>query len=120
MTDMKPNWIRFLPGNPLPPERRYVLLQLAGDERSDARPSVAVGWLKFAAGDLTCPFFVVPNGPSRADGRLCHITHWADCLGDDWYCPLWRGPQEKGVDRGVLVSEEAWESQQMMADIEEY
>lgn len=67
---------------PLPPERRMVMVQI--DRSESEAPCVAVGYLKFAAGDRECPFFVVP-------GALPHfvVTHWADCLGDDFEAPLW-------------------------------
>lgn len=83
---------------PLPPERRYVLLQVARTEprpvslpgsldgvlSSQSGPSVHVGWLKFSAGDQDCPFFVIPSGPDDFE-----VTHWCDCLGDDFHAPLW-------------------------------
>lgn len=69
--------------NKLPPERRMVLVQI-GPTDSEA-PCVAVGYMKFAAGDGDSPGFIVP-------GARPHfvVTHWADCLGDDFTAPLWK------------------------------
>ena len=39
----------------LPPQRMGVLVMLRGDN------CPAYGWLKFAAGDRDCPYFVVPQ-----------------------------------------------------------
>lgn len=69
---------------PLPPEHRCVLLMLPSREDwCTLPPAVAVGYLKFAAGDKTCPYFVIPGV-----GGL--PTHWCDCLGDDFHAPLWK------------------------------
>ncbi len=70
----------------LPPVKRYVLLQVARKKELGHPPSVAVGYLKFAGGDRTCPYFVVP-------GVGGHIEAWCDCLGDDFKAPLWKGAQ---------------------------
>lgn len=86
----------------LPSERRYVLLQVDATEHvpvplpgsfdgvlsSSSGPSVHVGWLKFSAGDENCPYFVIPSGPDHFK-----VTHWCDCLGDDFHAPLWPGKQ---------------------------
>jgi hypothetical protein len=66
----------------LPPERRYVLLMFDGSENHGGSPSVAVGYLRYAAGDKNSPNFITPgygNIPS----------FWCDCLGDDFSAPLW-------------------------------
>ncbi len=72
---------------PLPPERRLVLVQVAA--RPDGYPaSVAVGYMKFCAGQEDSPMFVVPGvgGP---------VTHWSDSLGDDFDAPSWLYTQPK-------------------------
>jgi len=73
----------------LPPERRYVLLQVAARETPTMGlpPTVAVGYLKFAAGDKHSPHFIVPGvgGP---------VVAWCDCLGDDFHAPIWSGTQK--------------------------
>ena len=75
-------WVEFDPLSPLlPPERRYVLVQVG--EREGQRPSVHVGWLRVHSDG---PFFVVPGGGGP-------VTHFCDCLGDDFYAPLWEGRQ---------------------------
>lgn len=80
----------------LPPERRYVLVAIAPGnvEPPSTVPShvasVAVGYLKFAAGCRDSPYFVVPGF-----GRSFVVTHWADCLGDDFYSPNWTGIQSQ-------------------------
>lgn len=71
----------------LPYERRYVLVQIAGDDSLGMPPSVAVGYLRFASDDVT-PYFVVPGF-----GRRFTVTHWNDCLGDQFAAPLWEGKQ---------------------------
>ena len=87
---MKPNWIPFdVLDGPLPQEKRYVLvqtveLQLGAFEDS---PGVAVGYLRYDS--ESNPYWIVPGGPH---GK---VTHWADCLGDDFEAPLWKGKQIK-------------------------
>ncbi len=71
-------WIPFNPDGPLPAERRYVLLSFAAS-RSRAQ-FVAMGYLRYAAGDLHSPYFVTP-------GLGGIPTHWCDCLGDDYRPP---------------------------------
>lgn len=75
------DWIPFDPASPnLPPERRHVLLMIAERQESSMGlpPSCAVGYLRIHSGG---PFFVVPG----AGGR---VTHYADCLGDDFCTPI--------------------------------
>lgn len=78
-------WIE--PGTTLPPERRYVLLQCGELAEKGLPPSVVVGYLRYAAGDPASPVFVTP-GVNRGE-----VSHWSDCLGDDFHAPLWRGRQ---------------------------
>ena len=59
----------------LPAERRSVVVRLRPDEYG--RAAYAIGYLRYSAGELNLPFFVVPG-----IGRT--VTHWCDCLGDDW------------------------------------
>ena len=80
-------WIEFnqaLKNNQeLPDERRCVLVHFDGSE-SKAR-GIAVGYLRYAGGDKTCPYFVTPQFGGIP-------THWCDSLGDDFVCPkgTWR------------------------------
>lgn len=83
------NWIPFSrehgQDQQLPPRKRCVLLMLPErqTELGTMPPSVAVGYLKYAAGDESCPYFVIP-------GIGGEPTHWCDSLGDDFEVPLWK------------------------------
>lgn len=80
-----------------PPIRKYVLVLLPPkpshvldlgvdlkpgipDLVASYPPSVAVGYRKDAAGDKTCPYFVVP-------GLGGEPLAWCDCLPDDFEWP---------------------------------
>lgn len=81
------NWVPFdqylWSNQPLPPERRKVLLMLpAKEDWCSLPPAVAVGYLRFAAGDKDSPRFTIPGVGGTP-------THWCDCLGDDFEAPLW-------------------------------
>ena len=82
---MKMIWHEF-PGNKLPPGRRDVLVQLAAEENLGLPPAVVVGYLRDAAGCKDSPQFITPG----VGGRLRIITHWCDCLGDEFNAPLWK------------------------------
>lgn len=100
-------WIRFSPDGPFPEERRYVLVaierrhQEREDEYTDRLKSVSasviVGYLRYAAGDPLSPYFVVPGlgGYVRTEPYSGHVTHWCDCLNDDFYAPVWPGTTRK-------------------------
>lgn len=68
----------------LPPENRQVLLQITARmlDGMQVAPGVAVGYLRYAAGDPRSPHFIIPGvgGP---------VVAWCDCLGDDFKAPLW-------------------------------
>lgn len=70
---------------PLPLERREVLVQIAARELEGMGmpPAVAVGYLRYAAGDKNSPYFVIP-------GIGGDVVAWCDCLPDDFTAPLWR------------------------------
>lgn len=92
---MKYEWKPFSPevSGTHPPERRYVLVQLGPDTNypyGNLPPSVVVGYLKYSAGDKNCPYFVLPGVIHK--GR--YVTHYCDCLGDDFQAPLWYGTQK--------------------------
>jgi hypothetical protein len=65
----------------LPPIRFSLIVMVRGDD------SPAFGWMKFAAGDRDCPYFVVPqraaikprgcgsSKPKHAKDRM-DVTHW--------------------------------------------
>jgi len=80
---MKFNWVPFNgPDGKLPPERRDVLVKL--DSPINEVGAVVVGYLRYAAGDKTCPYFVC-----SAVQTPWTVTHWCDCLGDDFVAPGW-------------------------------
>lgn len=77
----------------LPPKGLPVLVTQRGDN------CPAFGWLKFAAGDKSCPYFVCPQGAAM-ESRGCHIskpdfakhrtdvTHWWVPYGEGLpFCP---------------------------------
>lgn len=93
---MKAEWHEFKPerfGNQrLPPERKYVLIQMSGNENKGVAPAVVVGYLRYSAGDKQSPHFITPGcGAYDADGKRVpvRVTHWADCLGKSFNAPLW-------------------------------
>ena len=57
-----------------PPIKRHVLVRVATTERGTP-DMIAVGYRKDAAGDKSCPYFVVP-------GRGGEVVAWCDCLPD--------------------------------------
>lgn len=60
----------------LPPERRYVLVRVEPVHDGVGAVQamiVAVGYLRYAAGDRDSPFFVVPSVRGRR-------VAWCDCL----------------------------------------
>ena len=91
------DWVTFDPRGPLPPERKYVLIQFSKISCYGIGP-VAVGYLRYAAGDRDSPFFVVPGVKRTNDyhepdvpREEMIVTHWADIFGDDFECPGWHG-----------------------------
>ncbi len=81
-------WFEFeqekLAAQKLPPARKYVLVQIAAKVDEGLPPAVAVGYLRFAAGDKNSPVFTIPGVGGT-------VVAWCDCLGDDFKAPLWRG-----------------------------
>ena len=69
----------------LPPERKLVAVQSEGRPDKGLPPSVAIGYLRFAAGEKDCPFFVVPGVERGKD------VAWCDCLPEGFGAPLWPG-----------------------------
>jgi hypothetical protein len=78
-------WNEFKAGGKLPPERKYVLLQLDDIEELGLPAAVVVGYLRYSAGDRDCPYFVHPGIVARDTP----VTHWCDCLGDEFSVPGW-------------------------------
>lgn len=85
---MKWNRVHFpiQPDDPLPPERKVVLVW-CDEQPEKSRGGSALpycGYIRYAAGDLNCPFFVVYHGN---DQRSTAVIAWCDCLpdrGPDW------------------------------------
>jgi len=63
-----------------PPERKYVLVRLRSN-KEDYPDGVAVGYLRYAAGDKQSPYFVVPGLHTGTE------LAWCDCLPDDFEWP---------------------------------
>ncbi|KKN14541.1 hypothetical protein LCGC14_0995080 [marine sediment metagenome] len=61
----------------LPPIKRWVLLKLEGS--FGIRGAIIVGYRKNHAGCNDEPYFATPGG-----GALGQVTHWADCLGNQF------------------------------------
>lgn len=66
--------------------------ELDNTDFKDIAATVAVGYIRVHSGG---PFFVVPGVPHQDS----EITHWADCLGDNFSAPLWRSEQVVGKPR---------------------
>lgn len=73
--NLKIKFIRFNPTAVLPRERKQCLVLVGWRKKGDDMlpPTLAVGWVRRSSK----PVFVVPGvgGP---------VTHYADCLGDDF------------------------------------
>lgn len=63
----------------------YRMVLVATDKFETSAPAVNVGYMKYAAGDLECPYFVCPGAQSRFKP-----LYWSDCLGDDFRTPNWQ------------------------------
>ncbi len=73
------------PESVLAPANMSTMPLAAGRERG--LPAViAVGYLKFAAGESDSPVFIIPGVGGR-------VTAWADVLGDDFQPPIWKMTQ---------------------------
>lgn len=108
----KINWIKYDHQGNLPLERRNVLVMIEKRQSyfskqayinhgrpgiddpnfKDTAATVAVGYIRVHS----CgPFFVVPGVEHKDE----EITHWADCLGDDFAAPAWSSKQVFGNPR---------------------
>lgn len=72
-----------------PPSYRCVLVQIPASDDGHAA-AVAVGYWK-SKGKGESALWVVPGARSGFA-----VSHWCDCLGDDFVAPLWRGTQPGG------------------------
>jgi hypothetical protein len=93
---MSSKWIEFqdvekhgFKRQKLPPERKDVLCKLKTNINENG--GVAVGYLRYAAGDKKSPFFVCSAIPGPWE-----VTHWCDCLPESFaqYIPGWKAPSE--------------------------
>ena len=75
---------RLWANQPLPPARRYVLVQVKEKPKEGLPPAVAVGYMRLAAGDKNSPVFTIP-------GVGGDVVAWCDCLDDNFTAPLWKG-----------------------------
>ena len=64
-------------GDPLPAERKVVVVYCEGPPISGLP---YCGYIRYAAGDLSCPFFVVYHGNND---RSVRVIAWNDCLPDE-------------------------------------
>lgn len=78
-------WVPYDEAGPLPAERQPVLLAFTDSTDDDRNRLTAVGYLRYAAGDLHSPFFVSPGVGDRP-------SHWSDCLDESFTNPSWPGP----------------------------
>lgn len=70
------------PEDPLPPERRVVLVWCGDENDSHFLPYCA--YVRYSGGDVNAPFFVVYHGNTD---RPTDVVAWCDCLpatGPDW------------------------------------
>lgn len=99
-------WIKFNPmGVNLPKNKRYVLVQLDEVKELGSPPSVCVGYVLRQTPTLDSmnrrvAEFILPGlaiaRPSGVKPMIMRtVTHWCDCLGDDFKAPLWKGKQVK-------------------------
>jgi hypothetical protein len=77
----------------LPPERRCVVVQMDPDRDISSTPRITVGFLRYSGDSLGWPYFVTPG----IEGT---VTHWCDCLGDDFSPPGWNLPGTIGTPDG--------------------
>lgn len=73
-------------GVSMPKERKLVMVQIAPKEEEGLPAAVAIGYLRYAAGDPECPYFVIP-------GIGGQVTAYADCLPDDFAPECWHFPE---------------------------
>lgn len=74
---------------PLPRERRPVLVRIMPRVAGYSRPAIAVGYMKLGAGEADSPYFVVPSVSGD-------VIAWCDCLPDVTVMEMWRGSAEGG------------------------
>ncbi len=82
MTTLERNdWCEFTgPADDLPPERKLVMVIVKEEPEEGLPPTLAVGYLRYSAGEKDSPFFVIP-------GRGGRVSHWLDCIPDDFATP---------------------------------
>lgn len=86
MTPVK--WVPFDGHHKLPKERKPVLVKV--DSLEHDAGGVALGYLRYAAGDKSSPYFVCVGIMFK-----WRPTHWADCLPEDFFesVPGWNWPK---------------------------
>jgi len=82
------HWVEFdqelWASQPLPKARKYLLVQIAAKPDEGLPPAVAVGYMRFAAGDKNSPTFTSPGVGGT-------VVAWCDCLPENFTAPLWKG-----------------------------
>lgn len=70
----------------------YRMVLVATERFESSAPTINVGYMKFAAGDPECPYFICPGA------QLGFVAaYWCDCLGDDFAPPNWQMKQPTGA-----------------------
>jgi hypothetical protein len=87
---------------PLPPERRKVLCKIIGYWEDGKTPinengGVVVGFLRYAAGDKSCPYFVCSAIPGKWE-----VVSWCDCIPDGFKVPGWSSAQGGRIQSAML------------------
>lgn len=74
----------------LPPEKKYVLCIVDNPEEGVKNNPVVVGYLKYAAGDKSCPYFVTPGVTINIskESHAKRVIAWCDCLPEKFVFPL--------------------------------
>ena len=80
MTD----WILWDKEGPQPKERKWVAL-LVRSSKPGLPNSVNVGYLRYAAGDKSCPFFVIPGGVAAKFPY--HVLAYSEVLPESFTYP---------------------------------
>ena|SRR3990167_9503726 len=74
-------WNEFNGTSPdLPPERKLVMVIVEEEPDKGLPPTLAIGYLRYSAGDKESPYFVIP-------GRGGSVSFWRDCIQDDFATP---------------------------------
>ena len=88
-----------------PPEKRLVIVAIQGTELCPE--GLALGYIRYAAGDRQCPEFITPGILQRDfQGQSREIIAWCDCLGDDFESCNWRRKYMNKEQREEIMTHE--------------